>query len=152
MGYQEGLEKIAAARNTMEEIVRNIKSEIENELEGLSGELIQLAVKIASRIVNTQLEIEPSVINNIIRDMVKDIYNIEKVDIYVHPDLLDYIEEAELKNNLAKQEVSIKGDNRLAIGDCIVETETGGRDGSLETRFELMEKELLKGAGFHEKA
>lgn len=151
-GYQEGLDRIAAARNTMEEIVSSLKTEIENDLEGLSGDLIKLAVKIASRIVNTYLEIEPFIINNIIREMVKDIYNIEKVSIYVNPDLLEYIEEAELKNNLSRQEVSFKGDNRLAIGDCIVETETGGRDGSLETRLEIMERELLKGAGFHEKA
>ena len=151
-GHQAGLSKTTDTLATLENVVIETTNQLGNRVEQLSADLIELALKIAERMVNSHLPVEPTLINNIVKEMVQEINNINQVDIYIHPDLLEYIDEQDFKDNLARQKVHIYGDGKLEFGDCIVETELGGRDGTLSNKLRLLERELLKGAGFDEGA
>lgn len=161
-GNQEGLEKGAqeGEKKTLDElkillesfdkIIKTTKNELDNSIEDLQADLISLAVQISSKIVGAQVELNPELINEIVFDMLKVLTDIEELSIHIDGQLLQYINEEEFESEFMKQTINFIGDNNLKPGDCIIETNFGGKDATLENKLNLLERELLKGAGFNE--
>lgn len=161
-GYQEGLEKgaIEGEKKTLDElkillesfdkIIKTTKSELDNSVENLQADLISMAVQISSKIVAAQMELKPELINEIVFDMLKVLTDIDELTIHIDGQLLQYINDEELKSEFMKQTINFIGDNNLKPGDCIIETNFGGKDATIENKLNLLERELLKGAGFNE--
>lgn len=151
-GRQQGLANLNNIASHFEEMVLKVKEELDNQVAALSGDLIKLAVRIAGKVVNAELEINPQIINSIVMEMVQDMSNFEEIDILVNPELEKYIVKEDFKSNFVKQQINFIGDSKLKMGDCIVKTHLGGRDGTIENKLALLEKELLKGVGQYEGA
>lgn len=161
-GYQEGLEKgsIEGEARTLNElkvlldsfdsIIKQTKDELDNNIEALQLDVIKLAVQIADKITASQLELNPELINDIVFDMLKELSDVDELNIYINTQLLQYIDQEELKAKFIKQNIEFHADNNLNPGDCIIETNFGGKDGTIENKLNLLERELLKGAGFNE--
>lgn len=145
-GRQQGLEHLNSVIKDLQEIVHHIKEELDNRV----GDLIKLAVKIANRIVHAELEINPQIINGIVKEMVQDMTNFEEIVIHVNPELEKYLVEEDFKSEFVKQQINFVGDSKLKMGDCIVKTHLGGRDGTIEGKLDLLERELLKEVGLYE--
>lgn len=147
-GYQAALEKINKLSETINTAVEQLKRDFEAEKDRLADDILELVLIIAGRVINTELDINPELINNIIIDMLKDIDNRhEKILIKVNSDLVNYINEAGIEARFKEQKIEFIGDSSLKPGDCIVETNYGGRDGTLQRKLALLEKQLYKGAG-----
>jgi len=161
-GYQEGLEKGAqeGEKKTLNElnillesfdnIIRTTKNELDNSIEDLQADLINMAVQISRKIVGTQMELNPQLINEIVFDMLRVLTDIEELNIHIDGHLMQYINVEEFKSEFMKQTINFIGDNNLKPGDCIIETNFGGKDATIENKLNLLERELLKGAGFNE--
>ncbi len=162
-GYQEGLEKGAqeGEKKTLDElkillesfdnIIRTTKNELDNSIEDLQADLISMAVQISNKIIGTQMKLKPELINEIVFDMLKVLTDIEELTIYIDGQILQYINVEEIESEFMKQTINFVGDNNLKPGDCIIETNFGGKDATIENKLNLLERELLKGAGFNEK-
>ena len=159
-GYEEGLEQgYEEAKNKAQQklkdlntISHKIDDYFERELENLPAEIIELAVKIASKIVNKELDFNPELINNIIFDLLEEIGETHQdIVIKISPDLENYINEVDIENYLNHESMEFIADESLSAGDCIIETEYGGKDATIENKLELIEKKLLQGAGYNEK-
>ena len=72
--------------------------------------------------------------------------------IKVSPEVVDYIEQARVDSHLGEQDLEIIDDTNLNPGDCIIETEFGGKDATLSNKFDLIEKKLYQGAGYNEES
>lgn len=153
-GEEEGRKKAQTEfKNLMENfevIVRETQEALERDAKQLQGQIISLAVNIGEKIVNTELEINPELINNIISDILEDMSDFTKIDIHVNSEIFDYIDNGRFQSEYVKQKINFKGDQNMKPGDCVVETYLGGRDGTIDNKLNQIEKELLKGAGFHD--
>ncbi|ACL70437.1 FliH/SctL family protein [Halothermothrix orenii] len=149
-GYETALNNLQSLISTIEKSVTETEAELNKEVDRLPGEIIKLAVRIAEKIVNTRIELEPGVINPIVKGMLDGITRAEEVYIKINPGMFEYLDEEDIKSGFNRQKIKILPDDSLKPGDCTVETELGGKDGLIETKLELVEKELLKGAGIHE--
>ncbi len=145
-------EALASAQSTINEIsenmyktLENFNKEIENEKQHLKSEVINLAVKIASLILNHKIEREPEIINNILADMFKNIDDGHKnINVKVHPKLIPYLEKSRFYDKLDDSEIEFSADNDLKPGDCIVRSNLGGKEAVLEHKLDLIREELLK--------
>ena len=118
---------------------------MESEKEQLPTKVINLAIKIASKILNVKLEIEPEIINDIVKDMLdKMVDGFEKIKIKVKPNLIEYINETEIERNKPDSNLEFIPDDSLKKGDCVIETNYGGKDGTLENKLNLIKNQLLK--------
>ena len=164
-GYDEGHKKgIEDGRNKvndelekkmqeLNEILNEVESHFEEELERLPIEVINLSLDIASRILRKEIHVEPELINNIIFDILEEIGAAhEEIVIKVSPEMVDYINTVKIEKFLGQQSAEIVADSSLNEGDCVIETEFGGKDATIENKLDLIEKKLYQGAGYDEES
>lgn len=148
-GWQEG---IAAAREEAEQI-RHQASEVlvqaqtlyHETVENMEGDLVDLAVDIAERVVLAQLAVEPRTVMAIARECIELVKNRPLVNIYVNQADYDIVTEGkvELLQGLpGKVELHVLADNGVTPGGCRIETDQGQVDATLETRWEEVLKAL----------
>ncbi len=163
-GYQEGLEKGKKAGReealaemqqeltTLEQTAKKAEEEIQEELANLPERMVDLAIEISRHIVQTQLKLKPELILPIVKDCLSEVsMKNNEVKVRVNPQLASLI--SQLENNYQGEfDLEIISDKDLARGDCLVETEFGGRDATLEAKYKLLRQNLNEGTVTDEKS
>ncbi len=114
-----------------------------NQIElDLQKQLLPLTLKAAKKVLGVELETNPEAIIDIIRKTITPITQNTSVKIYVSKEDRQVVEKKkkELKDILEYAEVfMIEEKDDIKKGDCIVETETGIINASLENQWNAME-------------
>ena len=149
-GYQEGLNRLKKGASVLEKTLENIKKENDKLSRKLTGEVIDLALKIAGKVINYQLDLNPELINNIVLEMVKSLIDsCQHLVIKVNPRQLAYLSKEQIEINTVDKNIELIGDNTLKKGDCIIENGFGGKDGTLENKLEILKNKLYQEAGYN---
>lgn len=126
-------------------LISNFEKEFSREKNRIRKDIIELAVKIASIVIDVKLEKEHELINNIIFDMLNKIDdNHSDIVVRINPQLVPYVEENRFYEHINQKNIEFISDPELKKGDCVVETNLGGKEGSLEHKLDLIRSELLK--------
>lgn len=143
--YQDTKDEIEKALNTIHEKTENIKDQYEKELDLLKPQLINIATKMAGKIINEKIKETPDVINNIVEDVLQDLSNNHQhFVINVNPEILPYLSKNELKTSFPESDFKFNADEKLEKGDCVINTNFGGKDAYLKDKLERLEKQILK--------
>lgn len=160
--FEEGMEK---ARLEAENIVEQAKAEYENilseivkikedaineyknEVKSNEKEIVDLAMDIAEKIINYEVDKSDNYILGIVEDAVNRVVN--KKDVTVRLSTQDYYTIQANKKLLVSKikgfgEVELIQDESLDIGSCIVDTPLGIIDGGLQVRMDNIQKEIKK--------
>ncbi len=160
--FEEGMEK---ARLEAENIVEQAKVEYENILSEIvkikedaineyknavksnEKEIVDLAMDIAEKIINYEVDKSDNYILGIVEDAVNRVVN--KKDVTVRLSTQDYYTIQANKKLLVSKikgfgEVELIQDESLDIGSCIVDTPLGIIDGGLQVRMDNIQKEIKK--------
>ncbi len=149
-GYQKGLKKAEEYGETLKTVVESFRQKIDDEVKEFEAQLIQLATEIARIVINYELDLNPELINNIVEDLLTDLgNNHQELVIKVHPAMIHYLEKEEIMRKLQIDNLEFISDNSLQKGDCVVETNFGGKEGIIEEKLELLTQKLYKEAGLH---
>ena len=160
--YDEGLKKaendsqniINEAKNKANEIIleaseikKKAVEEYKQALVTIEPEVVALSMDIAMKILNKEIEHDNEYILNIVKDAMDRIST--KKDIILKVSEKDYtIIIGNMDIMLAKVEgfsdVTVVKEPSLSDGSCIVETEYGIIDGSMQTRTEQIRNEIEK--------
>jgi type III secretion protein L len=139
-GYQEGL-----AQTT--ELLVKARQEQEQFLKNANRDLMDLAFKIAEKIIGKQLEIDPDTIISIVKQAMQTVRQTKQLTIRVHPDDAKRLKanEEELQEALGRQRIfDIVEDKKVQPGGCIIESEIGTVQAQLSTQLERLKKILLQ--------
>lgn len=156
-GYREGLKKaqqeIEADRQAaleqsqalMEE-ARQTKLKTFNSME---RDMFQLVMAISKKIIGTEIATNPQVIINIVRQAVSFLDQPENITVYVNPydleNLLTAIDTHEITDPGAKEPpIEVCPADRIKPGGCVVESNIGRVDATVETRSASVERALLE--------
>ena len=137
MGYEDGLaqvtELLAAARRQAHDLRRQSEQR-----------LVGLAVRIAERILGEQLQLAPETVVSVARQAMQQVDWCQKFVFRVHPDDLAHMERARESLLAAAGEVDIQfvADEAVSRGGCILETEVGRIDATLEAQLRAIERAL----------
>ena len=138
-GYQEGLAQVT------EQLVK-ARQEHEQFLKNANRELMDLAFRIAEKIIGKQLEIEPQTIISVVKQAMQNVRGSKQLTIRVHPDDAKILREndEELQEALGRQRIiDIMEDKKVQPGGCIIESEIGTVEAQLQTQLERLKKILL---------
>lgn len=138
-------EEINSVREDFLQTTAEFKAEVEKEKLIVKKNIVDLAVKIASIVIDVKLEDEPEIINNIISKMLNQLENNQSnIVVRINPQLLPYLEKDDFYQKIDQKNLEFTADSDLKKGDCVIESNLGGKEGSLAHKLDLIKKELLK--------
>ncbi|MCB1117971.1 MAG: HrpE/YscL family type III secretion apparatus protein [Chlamydiia bacterium] len=125
--------------------------EFENQIKTIRNEtqrqVLSIALKAAKKIVNKELEVNPNVIVDIVSGALRPVTQYRHIKIYVHKDDKERIEKEKdhVRQQLDQVETfSIIERDDIEKGGCIIETEAGIIDASLENQWRALEAAFEK--------
>ncbi|MCP5492145.1 MAG: HrpE/YscL family type III secretion apparatus protein [Chlamydiales bacterium] len=125
--------------------------EFENQIKTIRNEtqrqVLSIALKAAKKIVNKELEVNPNVIVDIVSGALRPVTQYRHIKIYIHKDDKERIEKEKdrVRQQLDHVETfSIIERDDIEKGGCIIETEAGIIDASLENQWRALEAAFEK--------
>lgn len=131
------------------ELLVRAKMQAGEILNGAQTDILELAAKVAEKIIGRDLEREPQVVIDLCVNAIENARNVKQVVLRVNPRDAAILREnykplmAAVGRSL---DLAIKDDNEVVSGGCIVQTEFGTIDAQLSTQFAML-RNLLLGDG-----
>ena len=148
-GLREGVEavdrELAGTIATAEAIATNVAREREQTLARNEGDVVELAIAIAARIVNAAIDVDPDRVVDICRGAMRKAFQRESLTVLAHPDDLQTLREAgpEMAAQLGGvHHLDFVEERRLERGSVIVRTPAGEIDATIDAKRERIEIEL----------
>ncbi|MFH1386936.1 MAG: FliH/SctL family protein [bacterium] len=142
-GHEEAEQKINEALTTLNEAVKERKKIIQDS----EGEILRLSLKIAEKIIHSEVSLHPDVSLNIVAEAIGRISDREQIIIKVNREDAEYIKR--YKDRLANmldgvKSFSIIEDANIEPGGCVIETNLGFIDSRIATKLKSIEESLTK--------
>lgn len=139
-GFQLGFEQWVGKIRELEERIEQVKGELEKSI-------TPLALTAAKKIVGREIELDKEVIVDIVKSHLKAVKQSKKIIIWVSRQ--DFAEldkhKQDLKENFEDLEVfSVRLRDDLSKGSCVIETETGIINATIENQWAIIEKVFAK--------
>lgn len=142
-GYQAGIEQGKA--EWMEQCLR-LNRENEAKFRFFEHDLVRLAVRVAEKIIGEQLRLEPKSITELVGNALGGVRHQREIYVRVNPEDYELINEHKylLLDKLSRaQDIDIRPDPEVPRGGCLIESETGTIEATVEKQLEAIEKILL---------
>jgi len=142
-GYQEGLARAQAEAAGAAVALRVEATRLRAEA---GDRLIRLAVQLAGQVVHHELRTAPEALEDIARAALAQVSWCQRITLRLHPDDAQHLSAAQprLAEALdAGTELRLETDPTLAPGACLVETEAGAVDASVQVQLAALERALL---------
>lgn len=145
-GYRAGLEKANSAIEDFTVKLKNFMNAKQDVFEYIAPDILEISVDIAKSIIKKELESDPQVLINTIVDVLKTVSKNEpKITIKVNPQSVQFIKDA--ISNITYQygidsKINILADPSVEDGGCILQTNNGIVDASIDTQIEIIKKAL----------
>ncbi|MDD2212093.1 MAG: FliH/SctL family protein [Clostridia bacterium] len=146
-GYQEGMGKAEKEiKNLAQEtkvLAQNLGTFKGKYLRDNEEEIIDLILLISQKIINTVIELKPEIICSIVKNVLAEVGDAEKLMIKVNPVHLPYLDvynEQFKEINMSK--LRFEGDLEVEPGECILVTENGFIDVKIDEQLLLLKKAL----------
>ncbi len=109
-------------------------------------EIVELALKIAAKIIGRDLERDPDVMMEMVANVIQTTRATKAMVLRVHPDDGRLLREKrpKLMELIGRAvDLAIRDDSDIEPGGCVVQTEFGTIDGQIRTQFEMLRNVLL---------
>lgn len=147
-GYNAGLEKAQEDLQEVKDALKTFLKAKQEVFEYIAPDILEISVDIARKIVKKEIEQNPEVILGTILDVLKGISKEEtSVKIKVNPQQVGLVKETlpEVISEIGLDaKIKILADDTIEIGSCIVQTNNGIVDATIDTQLEII-KEAFKG-------
>jgi len=141
-GYQEYKEHIQMAKD----VIELSKQDYQSYLESAEKTILELAIKVAEKIMNSKIEQDESYFLNIVKKVLQEGQGIKEVQLHVHPVHYQYVlaEKEELLSLFPIQpNLFIFPNAGIAENGCVIETNNGRIDATIDTQLKMLKQKLL---------
>ena len=152
--YNQGLadgalragEELKGACKSMGVALRELNGLREKVLRESEEDLLKLAMVVAKRIVRQELTVDRRILANVIRAAVSGVAEREEIVIRLNPEDFKAVS-ANKQLFLGNEQTSIKADEAVTVGGCMIDTTMGVIDASIEDQLEEVYRRLLEERG-----
>jgi flagellar assembly protein FliH len=135
-GRSEALLEMAPAVHAASEVLAGVRTLESEHAERVEGQAVELAVRIAEKVVAGAVEVKPERLLDVVRGALRTMVERERITVLVHPD-----DVALLREGLPDLEVH--EERRVARGGAIVRTAFGEIDATLDTKLARAREAVL---------
>jgi flagellar assembly protein FliH len=143
-GLAQGLaqfeKKLAAEKQALVETVREFAHERETYFQRVEAEAVGLAVAIARKILHREAQVDPLLLAGVVRVGLDNVAAGTSVRLRVHPSQIQAWKEFFSQQHDLRSLPELMGDPTLGPGRCLLETELGSTDLTLETQLKEIEQ------------
>jgi flagellar assembly protein FliH len=143
---EEALEvKLAEEKQRIEVLCKSLPEQSQHFFRNVEQQALQLALKIARKIIGTTVEIKPDYIVDVIRRAMESLGAAQPMRVRVSHQDLEFIQIVGLPPELSAEELGLEyvGDEAVKSG-CVVETDFGEIDLQLDHMWEKVRNELAE--------
>jgi flagellar assembly protein FliH len=149
--YEKGLaEGKASARSDFEKTIGELRSQISNALLSFSkeradyfvrveSEVVRLSLSVARKILHRESQIDPLVLTGVVHVALQKLNSDTTVRLRTNPEEARFWSDYFRQSNDMFPAVDVSGDPSLAQGHCILETDFGSTQISLDTQLKEIE-------------
>ena len=142
-GYAAGHEE---GKAQLTETILTLNRETEARWKEIEPDMIRLAVRVAEKIIGHSLETDPDVIIQIVAEALTAARHQREIYVRVNP--ADYETVVSHKRELVDQlsrarDIDVRSDPNVTAGGCLVDSEVGTIDATLESQLSVLERILL---------
>lgn len=148
---EELAELVRVTNNKSENTLRATEVAVMEYLDRAEAEIVEIAMMAVERVLPQHFIDVPQMVLPVVRDALAKVKDQKRVIIHVHPDSYEFVllGRDELRNVLTAGDavVEITSDESLKVGDCLIETPSGGVDARLAVQIEALKqavREVMK--------
>lgn len=147
-GYRAGIEQAETDIIALRSKIADFISSKQEVFEFIAPDILEISVDIARKIIKKEVEQDPQVILNSIVDVMRTLSKEEpRITVKLNPLQVDLVK-TELPEYISSMgidaKIAVVGDDTIEEGGCILNTNNGIVDASIDTQLEII-KEALKG-------
>lgn len=145
-GYRVGLEKANSDLEKFREELTHFMNAKKDVFEYIAPDILEISVDIAKTIIKKEMDADPQVLINTIIDVLRTVSKNEpKINIRVRPQSVQFIKDT--IPNITYQygidsKINIISDPSIEEGGCVLQTNNGIVDASIDTQLEIIKKAL----------
>jgi flagellar assembly protein FliH len=125
--------------------IGKLKKQLYHQVE---REVVKLAVEVAKKIVHREIQVDPEIIQTLVKVALGHVAEKSAVTVHLHPVDYNYILEhrSELSSGPDEgREVVLLADKSIERGGCLIQTECGDIDARIEEEFREVERGFFEG-------
>lgn len=147
-GREEGIaqgqadfeKKLAAEQQSLLQAVRDFAREREAYFQRVEAEVVGLALAIARKILHREAQVDPLLLAGVVRVGLDNVATGTHVRLRVHPDQIQVWQDFFSRQPDLRSLPDLMGDATLDPGRCLLETDVGSTDLTLETQLKEIEQ------------
>jgi type III secretion protein L len=135
---------LAEGRREALRLLAAIERQRQEHLTKAEPQLIELALRIAEKILGAQLALQPESVRDVVARCMQEARGSSTLTVRVNPADLALLEQdlAALRAAAETDQVSLEGDPSLRRGGCIIETPGGQIDGRIDAQLDAIREGL----------
>jgi flagellar assembly protein FliH len=139
-GLAEFEKKLAGEKQALVQTVREFARERDTYFQRVEAEAVRLAVAIARKILHREAQVDPLLLAGVVRVGLDKVAAGTSVRLRVHPTQVQAWKEFFSQQHDLQSLPELMGDPTLGPGRCLLETELGSTDLTLETQLKEIEQ------------
>jgi len=139
-GAIEFQKKLAGEKQVVVQAVHDFIRERESYFQRVEAEVVGLAVAIARKILHREAQVDPLLLAGVVRVGLDNIGSGTRVRLKVHPDQVQAWKAFFAQQNDLQSLPELMGDPSLGPGHCMLETELGSTDLTLESQLKEIDQ------------
>ena len=142
-GYSAGIQQAAQDLGAFHNVLGAFMNAEERVFDEIAPKILEISMEIAQKVIKTEVKTDPQIVLNTITDILKTLSKNEpKIVIKINPIQIQYIKDTlPEKINLLGMEtnLSVYPDENIMEGGCIVQTNNGLVNASIEAQLEIVQ-------------
>jgi len=148
-GFKNGMLKAEKEIKDLQNAINSILDVKKQAYNYYQKDVTEIAIKVAEKILNAQVEVQPDTIIAIVENVIKEISTDEnKITFIINP-ADELIVKENLENNSVfqnkKATMSVQTDERIEKGSCKVITKSGQIDATFTSQLDIINKAFKEG-------
>ncbi len=144
-GQNDAIDETKAMKEEAQEIIESAKIEKENIVNDLEPQIVNLIYTIVEDLVKVEMKYDTSLLLSLVKEGINNTTILEKITLKLSEEDYDFI--TEQKEDLEKlidssKELNIIKDFSLQNGDCIIETDFGYVNCSIDEKLKELKKNM----------
>jgi len=149
-GKKEVLKQLAPLKDMLKKMIEQIEHTQTAILKQEEKSILHLCIQMAQKIIHTEIQQNPQVIRANLQEGLKSVGRHKITAIKLNPRDLDFLQNCKKdisQSILNLKEVDLKSDPNLLPGGCLIQTDLGYVDASIENQFQELKKPFVENKG-----
>ena len=131
--------RLAAESEKTRKAIESFQEQQKTYFSKVETEIVQLSLAIAARILHRESQVDPMLVAGLVRVAIEKLHNGSSLTVRIPPSASAKWRER-LKGLEAAYEIGLVEDAQMGPGDCVLETELGSADFSIEAQLKEVER------------